>query len=144
VKNKYKRKPYSSLNSIQRQPNIFNITKLFYFSASGSSCHALGLTYTNNLFDLLASNVFHRTASISSRSTKSTFTKSEERGGQTFRPLDQQTEIQKRHSALQILQQTTRRPAPIQHNSSLDRHHEHWEVGIVPAYMRHAVLVKVF
>jgi len=90
---------YLSLNCIQRQQKAFKITKLFYFSARSSSCLTLGLTYTNTLFDLLASNVFHRAASISSRSTKSTVMKSEDRGGQTIRPLDQQTELKKDHSA---------------------------------------------
>ena len=69
--------------------------------------------------------------------------KSEERGSQTIRPLDQQTELQKGHSALQILLQMTRRPALLQHEASLERHHEHWQAGIVPAYIRHTVLVTV-
>jgi len=66
-----------------------------------SSCHTLGLTYTNTLFDLLASNVFHRAASIGSRSTKPTVMKSEERGGQTNRPLEQQTEPKERKKITQ-------------------------------------------
>jgi hypothetical protein len=99
--------------------NCNKITKVSYFSASRYSCHALGLTYTNTLFDLLASNIFHTAASISARSTKSTVMKSGERGGQTIRPLGQHTALQRGHSALQMLLQITRRPALLEHNASL-------------------------
>jgi len=69
--------------------------------------------------------------------------KSEERGGQTIRPLDQQTELKTDHSALQILLQMTRRPALLEHNASPERHQGHWQAGIVPAYVTHTVLVMV-
>jgi hypothetical protein len=69
--------------------------------------------------------------------------KSEKRDRQTIRPLDQQTELQKGNSALQILLQMTRRTALLEHNVSLERNHEHWEAGIVPAYIRHTAFVTV-
>jgi hypothetical protein len=46
--------------------------------------------------------------------------KSEERAGQTIRPLVQQTALQKGHSALQLLLQMTRRTALPEHKASLE------------------------